>query len=390
MTHKGGLVWTAAALVAVLGCGKDDASAAHDIWFMGAVIDGAAGTPVLAYEVSAVYGSHTVKGKVDATTGRYVVGPIPAWNDYGILINADGYRTFTSYNAGIAPPAPPATALSSDIYKSATSQTFDFDAYLFPTSVTAPDVNVTVLETGGTPMPAGGSYRLQPTSLSAIQGQATEVGTQLWSNDNDIFAAATSGTFTAGTFKVMGGSLVYGVNYQVTVYGVMDFQPGTGTLQAGVNREVTVSVSPQTVPQLMLISRVPLTCTVSPSTTAASSAQIVFTFNEPIEDATTTAGGAAEVLDNGLLAYTTNSVFLKTSVSSALQERGGLLTITGNQLTIGWNPSAGLSTQISGDTVVELVYGSLGSIFIQPVAHPEQRVSLSQLLNFSSSITCLP
>ena len=140
----------AIALSAVLGCGGDDGphTGKHDIWFMGAAIDGATGAPVADYKVTLVWGSNTISGKVDATTHRYVIGPLPTWNDYGVIIDGGPtYRRFSSYNAGIAPPAPPAAPTSaqtnvvvgaSDIYSSDTTQTFNFDAYLFPTAVAAP------------------------------------------------------------------------------------------------------------------------------------------------------------------------------------------------------------------------------------------------------------
>src|SRR6185295_15474815 len=103
-----------AVVFAVPGCGGDSGphTGKHDIWFMGAVVNGVTSTPLTDYTITLVWGNNSSKGKVDGTTGRYVVGPLQAWNDYGILIEAGaGYRAFSSYNAGIAPPAPSATAL---------------------------------------------------------------------------------------------------------------------------------------------------------------------------------------------------------------------------------------------------------------------------------------
>jgi hypothetical protein len=388
-----GFVALAIAFAAGLGCSSDNQTGTHDITFMGAVIDGAAGTPINGYSISLVYGSHTIKGKVDATTGRYVLGPFPAWNDYGILIDAGtGYRAFSSYNAGIAPPAPPTTSLSADIYKANTSQVFDFDATLFPTSVTTPDIAVTVVKTGpmaATGMAAAGNYRLQPITLSpSIQTAPSEVGTQSWSNDNDLFAAVVSGTFMDGKFSVMGGNLLFGVNYQITVYGVDGFQPGGGTVAAGSALQAMISVSPQTLLPLAMLSSTANMCMATTSLAATSTAVVTFTFNQDIEDGTLTAGGGKEALDNGVSAYTANFYTPHTSVSSSVQERGTSFVISGSTLTISFNPSVGITSPITTDTLASLTYSGLSSITLQPIGHPEQKAVLSTLIG-TPSISCI-
>jgi hypothetical protein len=389
---RGRSVALVAALVATCGagvsCGGSDqpASGKHDVWFMGAVIDGATGMTVPGYTISLVYGPNTVTGKVDGN-GRYVLGPFPAWNDYGILIDSDGYRAFSSYNTGISPPVAPSASNQSfgDVYRANTSQTFNYDAYLFPKAVTAPDVTVSIFETGLNPVPAAGNIRLQPTSGPTIQGQATEVANQLWSNDNDLFAATISSPFTAGTFKALGSMLVYGVSYQVTVYGVPDHQPGTSAFQAGINSMAMVTLAPQTAPMFQLLSRMPTPCTVSAATDATSTAQQTFTFNARIEDATASPGGGAEALDNSFSVYDSSFVGLHPNLSPTVQEHGTSFVIADNTLTISWSPLAGLASQPAGNTVNEVIYGMLGSIFLQPVGHAELRASLSSLLSTATS-----
>ena len=49
-----------------------------------------------------------------------------------VQISAPYYRPFISYNSGIAPPTPPPASQASDVYNSNTTQTFNFDAYVFP------------------------------------------------------------------------------------------------------------------------------------------------------------------------------------------------------------------------------------------------------------------
>ena len=135
MTAHGRKVLATVTLLAIVGsrCSgrREEKKGNHQIWFMGSIYDGATGMIVNGYEISLTYGTTTIRGKVDGN-GRYTVGPLPAWNDYAITISAPYYRPFVSYNAGIAPPTPPPASQASDVYNSNTSQTFNFDAYVFP------------------------------------------------------------------------------------------------------------------------------------------------------------------------------------------------------------------------------------------------------------------
>jgi hypothetical protein len=373
---------------AALGCGKDEAPKGdHQIWFMGAVFDGATGQHVVNYQITLVYGTHSVSGTVDGT-GRYTLGPLPAWNDYGVVITADTYRSFSSYNAGIAPPAPATTSISSDVYTADTTQTKDFDAYLFPAALTVPATTVTIVESGVNATSPSGSIRLQPTSSSVIQGAASEVPMQVWGNDDDILASVISDSFSSGTYPVAAQTLVYGVSYQVIVYDVTGYQPGMATLQAGIQSGITITIPPATVTPLALVSNTASTCAVyNMPTSGTSAAQVVLTFNQPIEDGTTTAGKGPEALDANLSVYTLDSAQLKTNASSAVQERGTSFVISGNTLTLSFNPSAGLSTIVSGDILEEVVYNNLSTIYLQPIGHPESRVTLATLVG-STQITC--
>jgi hypothetical protein len=391
------------ASAATLGCGGggdgNRHTGKHDIWFMGAVVDGATGAQVNTYDITLVWGNSTVKGKVDAATHRYTLGPLQAWNDYGVLIESDGYRHFSSYNAGISPPTLGANSTTSDIYSSDTTQTFNFDASLFPTAVAPPDITISVIETGTTPHPASGNIRLQPTSQPTIVSQPSEILGQSWTNDGDLYAAALGGPFTNGTYTATAANLVYGVSYAVTVYGVEGYQPSTSnattqvTVQAGVNTAATVLINPQTVPPLQLASNTISMCRAPVALTDTSAAVVTLTFNEAVEDATGTVGAGPEALDaNLLVSYLLfNMSALAANVSSTAQERGSSFTIAGNVLTLAWNPNVGLVTKGAGDAIRTVSYSGLGSIFLQPPMHPELRTSLSALLvqvTGSSTISC--
>jgi hypothetical protein len=370
------------------GCGgEDDKAGNHQIWFMGSIYDGATGMVVTGYDISLVYGQTTIKGKVDAN-GRYTLGPLAAWNDYGVVISAGGYRAFTSYNAGIAPPTPPPASQASDVYNASTTQTFDFDAYLFPDSVPSSPLTVNVLKADPAAAAAAGNIRLRPTTLSVIQDQASGVTGQVWANDQDILSNVYSAPFTDGSIMIDAAALVYGVSYQVTVYGVEGYQPGTATVRAGLQDNVIVNITTTASPLLLISSTAAQCKPFGTSTNVSTTAQVTFTFNtSSVEDATTSLGKGPEVLDNGLTISTQLGATLRASASTTIQERGTAFLLNANTLTISWNPSAGIQTPISGDTINYVIYNNLASIMLQPTGHPELVKSLSTLTG-TSSIQC--
>jgi hypothetical protein len=371
------------------GCKDDDPIGAnHEIWFMGSIYDGATGAVLVDYDISLVYGTTTVKGKVDRATGRYTLGPLPAWNDYGVVISQGGYRAFTSYNAMIAPPTPPPASQQSDVYTARTMQTLDFDAYLFPDSLQASALTVNITKADPAAAPAAGSIRLRPSTLPVIQDQASGVTGQLWSNDQDILSNVFATDFSGGTLAIDAGTLVYGVTYQVTVYNVEGYQPGTATVRAGLQDSVIVNITTSASPLVLVSSSVANCKPYGTSTTVSNTAQVTFTFNTSgIEDVTTSVGKGPEVLDNGVTVSTMFGAILKSSASTAVQERGTMFLLNGNTLTISFNPVAGIQSQIANDTISYVIYNNLSSIMLQPTGHPELVKSLGTLAA-ASSIQC--
>src|SRR5262245_61560934 len=134
-----------AAMIVAAGCGKDDAVGQHEIWFSGYVFDGATGAHVTTYEVSLIYRTTTVKGTVEAD-GRYVMGPLPAWNDFAVVISAAGYRAFRSYNASIKPPTAANGMVQGDVYAANTTQSFQFDAYVFPEGLQTSQADINIVK----------------------------------------------------------------------------------------------------------------------------------------------------------------------------------------------------------------------------------------------------
>jgi len=388
MKVLGRQVLAAVALLAVggfvVGCSDEEAKGSHQIWFMGSIYNGATGEIVYDYGISLTYGTTTIQGKVDANTGRYTLGPLPAWNDYAVRIDAPYYRGFVSYNAGIAPPTPPPASQQSDVYTANTNQTFDFDAYVFPADLTASKLTVNVLKADPTAPAAEGKIRLRPTTAPVIQDQAAGVTGQVWANDQDILASVVNKDVTGGTVEVEAEAVVYGVTYQLTVYSVSGYQPGTATVRAGLQDSVIVNITTTASP-LVMVSNTASTCRpYMTSTTVTNTAQITFTFNSPIEDVTTTAGKGPEVLDNGLTVLTMFGATLKPNASSVVQERGGVFLVNNNTLTISFNPVMGIQTQIANDTITYVIYNGLSSIRLQPMGHPELVTTLSALTNMST------
>jgi hypothetical protein len=125
------------------------------------------------------------------------------------------------------------------------------------------------------------------------------------------------------------------------------------------------------------------------STTVTNTGQITFSFSAPIEDATTSAGGGAEMLDNGLTMSTTMLATLKPSAAPTVQERGTSFLISGTMLTIFWNASIGIQTQYPSDTITSLSYGNLSAISLRPAGQPTLARSLSSMLpTGQTSIPC--
>jgi hypothetical protein len=160
-------------------------------------------------------------------------------------------------------------------------------------------------------------------------------------------------------------------------------------VKAGAQDSVSVTLSVAAVSPLMLTSSTASTCRVSgSSTTQPTVAQITFYVSAPmVQDAVTTSGGSAELLDNGLTISTSMFATLKSSTSSTLQERGTSFLLNGNTLSIAWSPATGIYTQYPNDTITSVTYNNLSSIMLQAMGHPESRASLATMLGMSS-ITC--
>src|SRR4029079_19288896 len=270
-----------------------------------------------------------------------------------------------------------------DIYSANTTQTLDFDAYLFPAALQPAPMTISVVKSDSSATPPDGSIRLRPAGLSSIQDQVSGVTGQVWANDQDTLAAVFDADFTRGSIGVPAESLVYGVSYNVQVYNVAGYQPATATVRAGSQESLIVNVATTSSPLVMTGNTIAQCATFGQSTNVQSTAQITFTFNATnIEDATpvtVSQGRGAEILDAGLQVATSMNATLKSNLSATAQERGTYFLPNGNTLMFYWNPSMGLTTPSASDTITSVTYNNLGSISIQPAGHPELARTLSSM-----------
>jgi hypothetical protein len=346
--------------------------------------------------------------KVDES-GRFTSqDPLPTWQDYMVTIAADGYRAFVSHNPGFEVPASLAN-MQQGLADISTTQTFSFDAYLFPMNATAPDMTISVAtidDMTGNPAfgKAAGTIRLRPVTQSGIQVGASDTATatprasrRVWANDNDLLGPTITQAFTAGKAVVPGAMLVYGVMYEVSVYDVAGYQPSVtpanGGIVAGTVMSKTIQLAKVSKDPLRILSSTANMCTPPAASATTPGAQIVLTFSENIEASGTTL---AEDVDNGvsIVASTTPQTFnicpLRTGPDPSKQERGTAVTIAGATMTFTFNPSVGLTPSIdpitmfmnctSPTTITSVTYSNLGQDFIQPMGDPTRKRLLSSML----------
>ena len=411
-----------------VGCGANGpTSADHNVYFEGNAYDGAM-SGIIGKDkdlaVSIEYRDKLVKVAI-GDDGRFTSqDPLPTWQDYMVTIAADGYRAFVSHNPGFEVPASLA-AMQQGLADITTTQTFSFDAYLFPDSLMTPPMTITVATIDDkTANPvfnvATGTMRLRPQSQSSLQVGATDSATgtprtsrRVWSNDNDLLGPTITKMITAGKVDFAMGELVYGVQYEVSVYDVDGYQPSVSSPSTPQNLPIVAGTVMSRTIQLTKLSKDPLRivastasmCTPPAPSSTTPGAQIVLTFSEPIEAVGTTL---AEDVDNGLNIVSTSTSFPTCPLKSGFgdptkQERGSSVVIAATTMTFAWNPSIGLTPPmdpVSGlmvcttpSAITSVAYG-IQTVSVQPVGDPTRKAGLSTLLqafaptSVSTSLVC--
>jgi len=412
-----------AALMGVACGSKSSGGGDNQVFFVGYVYDGASGaqlTKATIADASIAYGDTQVK--VDILDDGRIVSrdPMPTWRDYTVVIDANGYRSFVSYNTGIDVPV--SLAMTAGVAQASTVQTLDFAAFLFPVTLKSPPMKLTVtaLGAGGLPTTSmiDGTLRLRPQGLSNIQiGSTGLVNTpvsRVWANDQDLLTQTIEKSFTDGSVNFTEGELVYGVSYEVAIYGVTGQQPlvasGQNGIVAGAVTSRTFTLTAETQDPLAIVQNDATNCTPPLPSDTTYGGKITLTFNTPIEVVGTTY---REDFDNALMIFeptpptptappytTVYYCPLKSSLGDPTQqERGSKVEVSGAALIFSFNPSIGLATTYPGTTACTLPpsftsinYAGANTLVIQPVGDPLRKQTLSNLLFgspfVSSTVTC--
>lgn len=423
------------ALLAAGAC-SNDTPAQNRVFFVGYAYDGASGARLdktKLSKVSIAYGEKTIAFDI-ADDGRFTsVDPLPTWQDYTVKIEADGYRSFASYNVGVDVPA--SLAMTNGVAQAATTQTLDFAASLFPVALKAPKFSMTIQgvdSTTGMPVTdkINGQIRLRPQNAPAILiggSSATTPAKRLWTNGEDLLTQTIVKPFTNGSAVVDEGEMVYGVAYELTIYGVDGYQPCifTGATNTTTNCGVSASssfgstVSNPTIVagfvtsetfQLALEAQDPLrivnvdaaTCVPPSPMSNAFGGKVTLTFNTDIEIVSSTL---AEDIDNGISLslpqassppyYT--SCTLRPASGDPAQERGSKVEVGTDTLTFSFNPTIGIaisptSTCTLPPSITTIsYYNGNTTIWVQPKGQATRKRTLSALLSEkigTSQLTC--
>lgn len=347
--------------VVIVEPARDSRDHARDqvYYFSGHIYDGVKGNRLTDYTLDLQYKNQTIAAKIDED-GRYSVGPLPYFQDYTIRISKAGYRSFLSHNEGIEFEWP---IEETQVDHFAPEKGFYYNAFLFPEATQAPGAKVWVTLTDSTAKPTTGTVRFTPATTSSIQDLFPALTGKIWNNSDDLQLRAFTKQVLNGVATVEPGELVYGVQYEVTVFGVDGYSPTTTTLYGGYEDGVTVSVAPFDSHDLRLVYR-----TTNMGLPIASG-EVTLVFNRPIEWVPThTAAEYAKMVDETLAIDSPdeNANTERNTLKAVDSDRGTVVEIQENLLVIRWNQLQALATADSGDPILSVTYGALNGLEIKP------------------------
>ncbi|QQR91489.1 MAG: carboxypeptidase regulatory-like domain-containing protein [Myxococcales bacterium] len=361
--------------VALSACDDDQLSAEHSVTLVGQIYDGSNGTTLSDYTLEVIVGDRTLKGSVDTDTGRFRVKGLSAFDDYVVSIVADGYRAFESRNSMVG--VPHSLYGAQDIAQTKTHQTLFFESYLFPTSIEAPALDVSIRASDDTDKKLSGTIRLRPSGASEVELGASSVSGQVWGNDLDLQQEVISDSFAEGEISFEAGRLVYGVTYVIDVFGVAGYRSANYySATSGSTLAVTIVVSPQADNPVELDSNDADGC-VLPDISGASlpdaaSAKITLTFTSDIE-LVSESDAQGYVSDYfSIISPDTDIDTERNTLDST--DNGSAITVDGNKLVLSWNPATGLAgtdgTWDPDDALTRVNYEGLTYIEVQRVGSP--------------------
>lgn len=354
-------------------------------YYSGRIYDGVSLSRLTDYTIRLEYFDRAIEGTVD-DAGRYFVGPLLANADYSIVVEAEGYRSFLSHNERI------------ENASAASLMSLYYDAFLYPAAVSTPAVTCRVRLSDSSDLPSG-FMRFAPRSSSSLLDDDTErpvgvisdVGRQLWENDEDLQQRSLVLPLQNGEVLLAGGQLVYGVNYEVTIYGVAEHEVVTGSFTAGVDGDTSWVLDP------LVESALAITSLSSDALTPTPSGQLEVRFNQPIalDPGVSTATLQRAINDAFSIdspdedADTVLNVLVEAADLTppvAPGYRGVSLTIDGDRLLLSWSGTTGLATSDANDPIHAVTYGGLGAVMLYASgAQDPTPVALSALLGSGSS-----
>lgn len=352
-------------------------------YFTGWVYDGVSNERLAGdeYELFATFGKDTI-GSSASEDGRFWVGPIEPFHDYTIAIEAEGYRPFYASQSFLVGAARGADGQQSQL----------FEAFVFPDDLLSPPLTFTIQTPDGT-QPSG-QIRVTPAndvgeSVLNLQGDIDgSVDGQVWENDADRKFETVVEDVEDGVVTFGEGALVYGVEYEATVYAVEGYSLQGFTFRSGVTDDQTVVLSRLT-EQALAITASSLDYGTGPEPNAT----IVLTFNQDIElTPTYTEGSVFEAIDDSFSISSPDAdgdgeqnVLFFSDDEDDVQERGAYFVIDGNTLTLSWDRNDGNFEEMDEDDPIAFANYGITSIELRPVgARSERFVSLAVLLGSGS------
>jgi hypothetical protein len=354
-----------AAALALAGCGGASDDRPHN-YFRGRVYNGATGErfgTAAGYTIKVFYADVTLEGTVD-DAGEFFVGPVPAYNDYTVQIDSMGMRSFLSHNAMLAGD-------NTSFQHMQANQSWYFDAYLFPSGLGSPGATLRVVSQDEQAAVASGQLRLRPTTAPSLTANAPAgVGTQVWTNDEDLQFRAKEYTIANGVVDLAAGELVYGVNYEVAIYNVPGHSEFRGTYVAGTEGNKSFTIGDLNRSPLAVIFRSDQLNQISTDNS------LTLVFNQPIQfDPNFTMNVYLQSLDGAFNIISpdfNNNFMFNTLVADTTfgPERGVSATINGNTLVLQWNPAGALQTTDPGDPITQIQFGGLDGVLVRPADVP--------------------
>jgi hypothetical protein len=355
-------------------------------YFTGWVYDGVTNERLAGedYELFATFGTETIPAS-ESDEGRFWVGPIEPFHDYTISIDAgDDYRPFYASQSFLAGAARGADGRQSQL----------FEAFLFPSPdvLPSPPLTFTIQTPDGTL--ANGQLRVTPAndvgeSVLNLQGDIDgSVDGQVWENDADRKFETVVRDIEDGVVTFNAGDLVYGVEYEATVFAVDGFALQSFTFRSGVTDDQTVVLSRLTEEPLAITAN-----SLDYGPGLDEFATIVLTFNQAIElSPSFTPDSVNEAIDDGFSIGSPdadgdgdiNELYFSDDEDD-VQEHGAYFLIEGNVLTLSWDRDDSNFETTDEDDPIAFAEYDVSSIRLRPVgARAEREVALATLLGSGS------